>query len=132
MAYQQPNQGFILNSQGQPGTGGSAIRGSGGPGVYNYGGSYNSGNYDGNNYPEQRSTYADNVQAHSQVQVGKDYQDQRFAGYTRKIRDDLDGYKYNIYSIMDEPWNRCCADGKCGTFPGNEGIAKDHTVTKWL
>lgn len=28
-------------------------------------------------------------------------------------------YKYNIYSLIDEPWNRCCEVGRCGTCPGN-------------
>lgn len=55
-----------------------------GPGVYNYGGDYNSGIYDSNTYPEQRVTYAENVQARSQV--GQDYNDKRFAGYTRKAK----------------------------------------------
>lgn len=28
-------------------------------------------------------------------------------------------YKYNIYSLIDEPWNRCCEVGTPGTCPGN-------------
>ena len=123
MAYQQNQQGFVIDNNQR----GSGVRTSG-PVVHSYGANYNSGTYDVNNYPEQRSTYAENVNASSHV--GRDYQDQRFAGYTKKLRDEID-YKYNIYSILDEPWNRCCNVGKCGTCPGNEGIAKDHTVSSW-
>lgn len=42
-------------------------------------------------------------------------QDPRFDSYHKKINE----YKYNIYSVIDEPWNRCCEVGKCGTCPGN-------------
>lgn len=120
--YTQNQPNFVINSQ--PGTEQRIT----GPGVYNYGGNYNSGIYDSNTYPEQRVTYAENV--HARSQVGQDYNDKRFAGYTRKVREDLD-YKYNVFSLVDEPWNRCCVAGKCGSFPGNEGIAKDHTFAKW-
>lgn len=41
--------------------------------------------------------------------------DQRFSDYKRKNND----YKYNIYSLIDEPWNRLCEVGRCGTCPGN-------------
>lgn len=33
-------------------------------------------------------------------------------------------YKYNFFSMIDEPWNRCCEVGKCGTCPGNECVAR--------
>lgn len=41
--------------------------------------------------------------------------DQRFNNYKRKNND----YKYNIYSLIDQPWNRLCEVGRCGTCPGN-------------
>ena len=44
----------------------------------------------------------------------------RFEDYRRKAKD----YKYNFFSLIDEPWNRCCEVGKCGTCPANECIAK--------
>ena len=33
-------------------------------------------------------------------------------------------YKYNLFSLIDEPWNRCCEIGKCGNCPGNECVAR--------
>lgn len=41
-------------------------------------------------------------------------------------------YKYNIYSLIDEPWNRCCEVGRCGTCPGNECIARRAPKLDWL
>jgi hypothetical protein len=31
----------------------------------------------------------------------------------------MNAYKYNIYSIIDEPWNRFWEAGKCGSCPDN-------------
>jgi hypothetical protein len=42
--------------------------------------------------------------------TGTNYDDYRKSKYE---------YKYNIYSLIDEPWNRCCEVGKCGNCPGN-------------
>ena len=41
-------------------------------------------------------------------------------------------YKYNFFSLIDEPWNRCCEFGKCGSCPGNECIAKREPRMDWL
>ena len=41
-------------------------------------------------------------------------------------------YKYNFFSMIDEPWNRCCEVGKCGTCPGNECVARREPKKDWL
>lgn len=41
-------------------------------------------------------------------------------------------YKYNLFSMIDEPWNRCCEVGKCGNCPGNECIARREPKKDWL
>ena len=35
--------------------------------------------------------------------------EERYNEYKKK-----NGYKYNLYSMIDEPWNRCCEFGTCG------------------
>lgn len=40
-------------------------------------------------------------------------------------------YKYNIYSLIDESWNRCCEMGTPGTCPGNECIARRNPKLDW-
>lgn len=55
--------------------------------------------------------------------------------HDRKAKYDKYGrrdYKYNFYSMIDEPWNRCCEVGTCGSFPGNECIAKKTPKRDWL
>jgi len=51
--------------------------------------------------------------------------DKRFSNYKGSE------YKYNFFSLIDEPWNRCCEVGKCGTCPGNECIAKQLGRNLW-
>jgi len=41
-------------------------------------------------------------------------------------------YKYNIFSIIDEPWNRWRAGGKCERTTGNECIARGRTRSSIL
>lgn len=41
--------------------------------------------------------------------------DQRFNDYRQKAND----YKYNVFSLIDEPWNRLCEFNTCGSCPGN-------------
>lgn len=52
----------------------------------------------------------------------------RFKEYVKRRPE----YKYNLFSIIDEPWNRCCEVGKCGTCPGNECVAKREPKLDWL
>ena len=40
--------------------------------------------------------------------------DKRFSAYNH-----VNNYKYNLFSLVDEPWNRCLQVGKCGGCPGN-------------
>ena len=37
---------------------------------------------------------------------------------------DEKSYKYNIFSIIDEPWNRWRGGGKCEKTAGNECMAR--------
>jgi hypothetical protein len=48
--------------------------------------------------------------------------------YEKKI----DQYKYNIFSFVDEPWNRCCEVGSCGGCPDNEFVSKVVPKLDWL
>ncbi len=41
--------------------------------------------------------------------------DQRFNNYKKRAND----YKYNVFSLIDEPWNRLCEFNTCGSCPGN-------------
>lgn len=97
---------------------------------------YNRGGYDsfprspnqGNNFqgppPQQGLNYNDPRYPLSQDQNPtlhrSRFQDRRTSNPNyndyRKAKYD---YKYNIYSLIDEPWNRCCEVGNCGTCPGN-------------
>lgn len=52
----------------------------------------------------------------------------RFKDYVKRKLE----YKYNFFSMIDEPWNRCCEVGKCGTCPGNECIAKKNPKLDWI
>lgn len=54
---------------------------------------------------------------------GTNYSDYRKAKYD---------YKYNIYSLIDEPWNRMCEVGNCGTCPSNECIARRAPKLDWI
>ena len=112
-----------------------------GPQPYDYGGNYRSSGYDqrdDRDYRDNRDDRDDRNDRNNEYygsragksQIGNDYADRRFAGYNKQVEEKVD-YKYNIYSLVDEPWNRCCEAGKCGQFPGNEGIAKDHTTVRW-
>jgi hypothetical protein len=40
-------------------------------------------------------------------------------------------YKYNLFSIIDQPWNSCIKGQKCGSLPGNECIASGAPVRQW-
>lgn len=87
---------------------------------------YNRGTHD--QYPNQPSLVAH--QAHSSDLRRSDYSNKgdRFNDYRRK-----NGYKYNFYSMLDEPWNRCCEFGKCGQCcPPNECIAQKVPKLDWL
>lgn len=42
----------------------------------------------------------------------------KYDSYSAKAKT-LGDYKYNLYSLIDEPWNRCCEVGNCGNCPGN-------------
>jgi len=44
----------------------------------------------------------------------------------------LQEYKYNLFSLIDEPWNRCWEVGKCGNCPGNECIARRTPKLDWI
>lgn len=37
--------------------------------------------------------------------------------YRSKVK--RNDYRYNLYSLIDEPWNRLCEVGTCGSFPAN-------------
>ena len=75
---------------------------------------YNRGGYD--TYPNQPRptpiqgetvTYnQENLRKSDYSRSGKE---QRFEDYRKK-----NGYKYNFFSMIDEPWNRCCEFGNCG------------------
>lgn len=41
-------------------------------------------------------------------------------------------YKYNMYSLIDEPWNRLCEVGSCGSFPANECVASRTPKFDWM
>ena len=118
------------------------------PDVYDYNrGSYdpyhpNSSTYPSNqpgstinttHQPDPRSTY-DNRQTseqHVTPELRKSHADNRgsrFADYKRRAQE----YKYNFFSMIDEPYNRCFEEGKCGTCPGNECIAKRGPKMDWL
>ena len=127
-----------------------------GPNVYQYSNDrHQSGIYNEN--PINHSTNPNNRTYYGESQINKSYvpQNNPNTGFTasqvRKTsnlppvvvadphanRYDLYGgnpareYKYNMFSALDEPWNNCCNKKKCGSFPGNECIAKDHTHTNW-
>jgi N-acetylneuraminic acid mutarotase len=53
-----------------------------------------------------------------------------FDSYAKYAKSESE-YKYNIYSIIDEPWNRCCEVGHCGTCSGNECIARRAPPVDW-
>lgn len=83
-----------------------------------------------NNYPgvhtntHQNGAYGTNELRKSQA----NRRESRFDEYKRRARD----YKYNFFSMIDEPWNRCCEVGKCGTCPANECIAKKEPKLDWI
>lgn len=52
----------------------------------------------------------------------------KYDQYRQRVKE----YKYNFFSMIDEPWNRCCEVGKCGTCPGNECIARREPKKDWL
>jgi hypothetical protein len=59
-------------------------------------------------------------------------QDRRTGANYDEYRNTKYEYKYNIYSLIDEPWNRCCEVGKCGNCPGNECIARRAPKLDWI
>ena len=97
---------------------------SGGPSVLEY----NRGSYD--TYPNQpsypqRHPSNENFRRSDYSGSGKN---DRFDQYKKK-----NFYKYNLFSMIDEPWNRCCEFGKCGSCcPANECIAKKEPRLDWL
>ena len=40
-------------------------------------------------------------------------------------------YKYNLFSVADEPWNNCLKGQKCGGLPSNECIASEPPARQW-
>jgi hypothetical protein len=40
-------------------------------------------------------------------------------------------YKYNVFSVMDEPWNRCLEGRACGGLPENECVARETFKREW-
>lgn len=75
------------------------------------------------------NSYGPGPSGSSNTFVGQqDYNANRYNEYRRNPYE----YKYNIYSLIDEPWNRCCEVGRCGTCPGNEFIARRTPKLDWL
>jgi len=52
----------------------------------------------------------------------------RFSSYLPNAND----YKYNCFSAIDEPWNKCVSGLPCGKCPGNECIASEPLKTHWI
>jgi hypothetical protein len=48
--------------------------------------------------------------------------------YQRKAND----YKYNIFSLADENWNRCMEVGSCGGCPSNEFVSSRTPKSDWF
>jgi hypothetical protein len=105
-----------------------------GPDVYDY----DRGSYGNNSQvpppppPPQTVTYQHQQQQQQQDKLRKsDYSNsssnKRFNSYQRK-----NNYKYNFFSLIDEPWNRCCEVGSCGTCPGNNCISTRQPKLDWL
>lgn len=58
---------------------------------------------------------------------GYDLRGSKYDDYQKKKN-----YKYNFFSMLDEPWNRRCEYGTCGSCPANECIAKKEPKLDWL
>lgn len=128
---------------------------SSGPEVYNYN-SGNSGRYDSvppyfvpqqANLPQQsvisqpssNLVSADSRPPAQQAQptqgrvsaVGSNNSNQGNSKY-EQYRAKSPEYKYNLFSVVDQPWNRCCEVGTCGPCPGNECVAKRQPRFDWM
>lgn len=107
-----------------------ATRYTGAPDVYNY----NQGGYD--SYTGSNGYYAPPAGSDPRYPVQPVYNENttsqgyqsNFGTYKAKPYE----YKYNLFSLIDEPWNRCCEVGKCGTCPGNECVARRTPQLDWL
>lgn len=101
-----------------------------------------------NEVPKQEVQYVERTSQPTQgerVQYG--HNEQRQSGYQSNTRgSNFEGrgskydlyqqrsknYKYNFFSMMDEPWNRCCEVGSCGSCPGNGCFASRQPKLDWL
>lgn len=79
--------------------------------------------------PTATQPNANNDQRNSQFRASRQEvvsSDKRFSNYNN-----LNEYKYNLFSLIDEPWNRCLQLGKCGSFPANECITRQARRGLW-
>ena len=82
-------------------------------------------------YPHQQDYFQTNTSQSNNYRSTSQAPSNRgsnFDNYKAKLQE----YKYNLFSLVDEPWNRCCEIGKCGNCPGNECIARRTPKLDWI
>lgn len=105
------------------------------PQVFDYHDSYNSNTQplvaSDPRYPHQQDYFQTNTSQSNSYRPTSQVPSNRgssFDSYKAKLQE----YKYNLFSLIDEPWNRCCEVGKCGNCPGNECIARRTPKLDWI